>query len=217
MSVNKLSRGKTSKARQHILVAASRLFREKGFLGTTLDDIASQGGLSKAAIYNYFPTKQYLLYEILCSVAQQMVDQGRLILQTSDSPIDCIQSLVKLQVQMEAGVRVPGGGVGAFERRNLPLKLRKSYISLRDQYEHIFRCGLQQAMSAGQIRQCDVELTSRLILGLINFIPHWFKPTGPLSPDDIANEIWELISYGLACRETTKLSSQNVVEEGLSL
>ncbi|MDO4745166.1 MAG: TetR/AcrR family transcriptional regulator [Bacillota bacterium] len=49
------------KCRQDILKASRRLFKEKGYDDTMIDDVADKAGISKATLYNYFPNKESLL------------------------------------------------------------------------------------------------------------------------------------------------------------
>ena len=55
-------RAKRDRRRKEILHAALRAFREKGYHGTTLDDIAERFGVGKTALYHYFPDKEAILY-----------------------------------------------------------------------------------------------------------------------------------------------------------
>lgn len=49
------------KCRQDILKASRRLFKEKGYENTMIDDVADKAEISKATLYNYFPNKESLL------------------------------------------------------------------------------------------------------------------------------------------------------------
>jgi hypothetical protein len=85
------------------------------------------------------------------------------------------------------------GGISAFEQKNLPPKLRKSYVPLRDEYEQIYRGMVQEAMSAGQIGQGDVQVQTRLLLGALNSVNRWFKQSGPLSIEEVGDEVCRLV------------------------
>lgn len=199
MCMNISSRKQKAQAelKNDILVAASQLFREKGFLAVSVSDVASQVGISKSNIYNYFRNKNYLLYEVLSIAAQDLIAKAHHILASSASPKDKLEGLVKLQMQIVTDKDRGFGGISVFERRSLPVNLRKRYDLLRDKYEQLFRSVLEEAVAAGQIRQCDTKLMSLFILGLINSIPHWYKQTGPLSAEDVTNEIWKLLTCGI--------------------
>lgn len=193
--------------------AAARLFRDKGFLNTTLGDIAYQIGISKANIYNYFPNKKYLLYEVLSSFANNAVERARLIIsKSSKSPKDKMYDLVRLHVEIETCEGSVLGGIAVFERRNLPIELLQKYDTIRREFEHILVDILEEAATARQIRQCNTKLMARLILGMINSVPHWFKNTGPLSPDALTNEIWKFITVGMVCEGELEVEGKKLPE-----
>ncbi len=186
--------------RQEILKASADLFRANGFLGVSMGDVASRVSISKANIYTYFRNKQHLLYEVLCAASEHTINEARLIMESSASPENKLKDLVWLQARSETSSGdFQLSGIHVFERRNLPPALRKKYDCIRDQYEQIFREALKGAISTGYFKECDVSLTARLILGLINYVPYWFRRDGPLSAEDVAAQIWELITHGLLC------------------
>lgn len=85
------------------------------------------------------------------------------------------------------------GGISAFELKNLSPKLRKSYIPLRDEFERIYREAVQETMSAGKMRQGDVQVHPSLILGMVNSVNRWFKPNSHLSIEEVGDEFCKLI------------------------
>ena len=195
--------------RQDILNTAARLFREKGFLTTTLDDVATQLTISKANIYNYFRNKKYLLYEVLLIAAKKSIKKAILILTSSASPKDKLKDIIRMHVKIETDMNALVGGIAVFERRNLPVKLIRKYNAVRREYEQIFLDVFEEAINAGQIKQCNTRLMAQFILGMINSIPHWFKNTGPLSPDDVANELLGLIECGIVCKGELDAEDKN--------
>ena len=71
MQIKLIDQGKNQRSirqRKKILNAAGRLFWQKGFKATTLDDIARAGRINKATIYYYFKNKAFLLFEIVCGI-----------------------------------------------------------------------------------------------------------------------------------------------------
>lgn len=67
---------KKRETRQRIVQAATRLFSERGFDGPTVDDIAAAADVAKGTIYNYFDSKEAILFEFLVEVEQRV--QGEL-------------------------------------------------------------------------------------------------------------------------------------------
>jgi TetR/AcrR family transcriptional regulator, cholesterol catabolism regulator len=187
---------KSPQQRRTILRAAARLFRDRSFLATTIDDIALQAKVNKATIYYYFRSKSYLLYEILTEALSTLNEGARTAFTSSPSWKEKIRAIVRVHVEMEVE-RTSLGGIAIFERKNLPTSLRKAYDNQRANYEQVWREILQEGIKAGEIRPEDMHLTVRLILGLINSVALWFKQKGSLSPEKIASEISEFIIRGI--------------------
>lgn len=184
-------RRKSNDRKGEILGAASWLFRNKGFLRTSLNDIALRVGINKATIFYYFPNKDYLLYEVLCESLRVGIKEIQLIM-LSSPPEERLKNVIKGHLKFN--LRDSGfGGISAFEQKNLSPKLRKSYVPLRDEYEGLIRETVQEAMSAGQTKQGDVRVQTRILLGALNSINRWYKQDGPLSIEEVGDEICNLI------------------------
>ena len=187
-------RGKSADKKGEILRAASWLFRNKGFLRTSLNDIASRVGINKATIFYYFHNKDYLLYEVLCESLRLGIKEIQISM-LSSSPEERLKNVITGHLRFN--IRDSGfGGISAFEQKNLSLKLRKSYIPMRDEYEGLIRETVREAMVAGQIKQGDVRVQTRILLGALNSVNRWFKQDGRLSIEDVADAICKLISCG---------------------
>ena len=183
---------KSTDRRSEILRAASWLFRNKGFLRTSLNDIASRVGINKATIFYYFHNKDYLLYEVLCESLRLGIKEVQISMLPS-SPEERLKNVITSHLRFNT--RDSGfGGISAFEQKNLPPKLRKSYIPLRDEYERLIRETVREAMAAGQIKQGDVRVQTRILLGALNSVNRWFKQGGSLSIEEVGDEICKLIS-----------------------
>jgi Transcriptional regulator len=177
--------------RNDILDAASRLFKNKGFLRTSVDEVAHRAGINKATIFYYFPSKEHLLYEVLCEAMRRGIKEMQSIT-SSSSPQEKLENVIKGHLKFNLHDD-NFGGISAFEQKNLSPKLRKSYVPLRDEYEGLIREAVQDAMSTGQIKQGDVEVQTRLILGVLNSVNRWFKQSGTLSIGEVGDEMCQLI------------------------
>ena len=128
--------------KKKIINVAGRLFWQKGYQETTIDDIAKAGKINKATIYYYFKSKAILLFEIVCGVMQEILELARPIENSSMTPEEKLKALILQHVKWELSLKWPS--IGLTERRNLPPKLLKDYLGLRDEYEAIFRRSMQE-------------------------------------------------------------------------
>src|SRR5260370_12368713 len=67
----------TDDARERILAAAERCIERHGIRKTTMDDIASEVGLSRPNVYRYFADRDDLLIELITRHARTLLDRTR--------------------------------------------------------------------------------------------------------------------------------------------
>ncbi|HLX77321.1 MAG TPA: TetR/AcrR family transcriptional regulator [Acidimicrobiales bacterium] len=84
--------------RDQILEVAARLFVERGFRGTSIDDLGAAVGVSGPAIYRYFPSKEAVLAALLIGVSKDLVKGARSLLDR-ETPTDTLRGLVAFHVR----------------------------------------------------------------------------------------------------------------------
>ena len=181
------------------MFAAAKLFRKKSFLGTTIDDIASRLKINNAMIFYYFDSKIKLLYEIMSTAFGERMKEAELIVSQNTSAIEKLEFLVKTHVRAVTDT-ASLTGVSQFELKNLPSKLGKKYIAKRDTYERVYVNILRESADLGYSAKTDPAMMARFILGVLNSLAIWFNPTGPLSSEEVGQQVWEFIASGIGVR-----------------
>ena len=189
-----------TKQRQKILSAAARLFCRNGYLGTSIDDIAKSAKVNKASIYYYYKNKASLLFEVVTTHLQGMIDMAMQIVHANLEPRVRLEALVSGHIRWQA-THLETAGIGHVERKNLPIKLRQNYIDLRDEYEGIFRKTIEDGVSRGEFSASDAKLATLLTLGLTASVNQWYQPKGRLSADEIAAKACTFVSKALRSGE----------------
>jgi AcrR family transcriptional regulator len=184
--------------KKKIINVAGRLFWQKGYQGTTIDDIAKAGKMNKATIYYYFKSKAILLFEIVCGVMREVLELAQPIESSSMTPEEKLKALILQHVRWELSLKWPS--IGLTERRNLPPKLLKEYLDLRDEYEAIFRKVMQERVREMESHEDNLKLYSLFTLGLLNSFFHWYRPAGELSLEEIAEEAYKFIHRAISPR-----------------
>jgi len=181
--------------RDELLSVAARLFCEKGYLSTTMDDIAGELNVTKPALYYYIKTKHELLYEICESAIRELMEGVRAIDASPQSAVDELRALVNWHVNMfsRSGdiINVYLADEGALE----PEK-REHIRSLSREYEAIYRRIIQQAVDEGAFRDVNVPMTVRAIAGMCNWLASWYRVDGQMSADRIADIFLDIIIRG---------------------
>ena len=169
--------------RQEVLREAAAFFNFKGYHATSLTEIATKLGVTKAALYHYFPNKNSLLaacFEQAMEIAFASLDRGRkqggngrerLVLTISGYVSQLIDELNCCVVLMEEQALEPAD--------------RVKLVRQRDRFERGLRALVKEGIEDGSVVPCDPKLTIFVILGAMNWVAKWFKPSGPWKPEQI--------------------------------
>jgi AcrR family transcriptional regulator len=109
--------------RDEILAAAVKLFHERGYHATGVDDIGAEAGISGPAIYRHFRGKEEILEILLLEAAQSSLDEARRIVEEAPTPRRALEGLVRLYVEVIAA-NPALAFVGMYERRTLSAATR---------------------------------------------------------------------------------------------
>src|SRR5512135_2399182 len=182
--------------RDDILDAAAQIFRQKGFHGTSMADIAGSLNLQKASLYHHVSSKQELLVELL---ERALATLGEEISKVSSEPLPADQKLrLMIRAYLQALAEYPDlSAVLLFEHRSLDRKTHARHVPHRDRFEGLWREVINEG-KRGKIFDCpDTGLAVRALMGTMNWTLTWYRPNGPLSITRIADEYADLFLNGL--------------------
>lgn len=182
---------------EQILRTAARLFREQGFAGTGLRQIATEAGLLLGSVHYRFPTKESLLVALMeRAVAATMETVRAAVAQTRD-PVD------RIRAGLGAHLRALLSGDDAiyvllYDWRVLSGDARDAVIRLRDRYEAFWDGIIYEAAGAGRLRPgLDLRLLRLFGFGAINWVATWYRPDGAMTAEDVANEFFATMALGV--------------------
>jgi AcrR family transcriptional regulator len=182
---------------QEIITVAARLFKEKGYRATTLEDIAAAVGMLKGSLYYYIRSKEELLYLVVRDPIRQAYKALEEIV-TSEAP-------VKVKIAQAIGNHMtvfhqhyPHIAVYLHDYHHLMQQLEKNTIETPRHYQQLWATLLEQGVATGEVRSdLDIKVTGYAILGMCNWIYRWYNPQGTLSAEEIAGIFTTLVLEGL--------------------
>ena len=183
-------------SREAILDAAAQVIRQKGYHAASMADIADAVQLQKASLYHHFSSKQDILLELL-DKALDMVIEGTAGVLSENLPADQkLKQAVRLYLRTlnEQGDLVP---VLLLEHRSLGPEYHSRHIPHRDRFEQLWRDILQEGVDSGLFTIEDIPLTTRGLMGMMNWTITWYRPTGPQAIEEIADHFTNLFMNGL--------------------
>jgi AcrR family transcriptional regulator len=188
--------------REDIIRAAARIFREYGFHGTTVQQIADAVGLQKGSLYHHIASKEELLHEVMMAGLTQLGERLEAVTSSSLPPPEKLRQLIETHIRY-AAENLDIATVVLFEHRAMlgfP-KLRDEYVSRRDFFESQFRTAIQEGVDSGDFVPVDVPIVAQALLGAHNWLVMWYRPGGRLSAQEIASIIADAFLRGLLAQK----------------
>jgi TetR/AcrR family transcriptional regulator, cholesterol catabolism regulator len=195
--------------RAEVRATAARLFREYGYRVATMDLIAGQVGLNKGTLYYYYPGKSAILYELLSDQLDATLTMLSRV-PSGGSAAERLRIFVRQQVGRVAGT--PDELVLFFQElplidKNLP---PEQVASLRRRVEEYraFSVGLlADGVAAGEFRALDASMIHYSIVGILAYIPIWFRAGAGRTSASLADELAEFVLSGVSPHATEGLSA----------
>ena len=198
---------KSERTRQRILDAAARTFRNKGFTGTTLNDIAEAAALRAGSIYYHFDSKERLLEEVLDIGIARVAAAVREVIEAlppETSPTERIRHGIGVHIR---SLLYHGEYTSAAFRIfwQAPPDSRARVLSRRRDYADYWRELLHAARAAGEIDPArDLSLVRMFLFGALNWSVEWYDPEkGPI--DAFAREAAETFLHGILVPESSEV------------
>lgn len=182
--------------RNRILSVSGSLFWEKGYLGTSVNEIAKAARVNKATIYYYFKNKAQILYDISIRSAEGLKELLEPVFDSDLPPEKKLQELTTITARWAIS-NIGVSAIGQVEKRNLPPKLSRDYAKRRDDIERLFRQVTSEIIAQGKPESADCKLTTFFILGLVNSIVNWYKTGGEISAEQVISEVLAFISRAM--------------------
>ena len=187
--------------KDEILEAAAQIFSQKGYHGTSMQDIALAVDLQKASLYHHVPSKQEILFELLSQGLEILTDR---VIEAIQEPVPADEKLRKAMCAYLSTLTEYQdlAAVLILEHRSLEPEYQKRHIPQRDRFEEIWRDLILEGKQAG-IFSCEhPSLSARAVLGVLNWTVTWFKSEGPMSAEHIADQFSQLFLIGLIDRDS---------------
>ena len=183
--------------RDQIQAAAEQLFREKGYLATSMRDLADEMNMKGGgSLYAHIKGKEELLWEIALEAVRTFFAALEPVLAQDVPPAE------KLRAAIIAHVLVITSHLGATavyfdEWRHLSDARRAEFQEHRDRYEGLFQQLIHGGVASGVLQVRDERLATMFVLGSLNDIRRWYKPEGRLSAQRLAESMADLALNGL--------------------
>ncbi len=193
--------------REAILQTAAQLFLEKGYGRTLMNDVADRLNITKPALYHYFSNKEEILLEcyrwgtgLILNKLGQIADQGGTGLEKVEAFVYEYANLMTVDF---------GRCVMRLDEADLSPKARAEVRACKRNIDWRLRTFIQEGIEDGSITPCDPRMAAFSTAGAVNWICMWYRPDGPLAPEEIARQFARMLTHGLSARRKREAMEPN--------
>lgn len=189
-----------SATRLRILDAAARLFRERGYGGTSQRDIAAACGMQAGSLYYHFASKEDVLAEVLELGIERPMEALKAALDELDESASPKERLhVAVRTHLHA-LFTQGDYTSAHFRimHVAPMEVQSRSVAVRDEYETMWMTLLKDLKKAGELRgDVDLRIVRLFLIGGVNMTLDWYRE-GEYTLDQLADQYVDFMMNGIA-------------------
>jgi TetR/AcrR family transcriptional regulator, cholesterol catabolism regulator len=186
-------RARYDRRQAEVIATAARLFAERGYQATSMQDLTEATGLAAGGLYHYIGSKERLLIRICDELLEPLLERARAIVATDAPATDHLRELLRAWLSHVATHRDRPVFFAqerhAIEREPQWRKVRRQ----RKAFEKILDDVLARGEQDGTMTFADRGLTLLALLGMVNHAATWLRPRGRLSPEQIADGYCDLL------------------------
>ncbi len=177
--------------RDRIVQEAVKLFYERGFTGTTLDDIAAELGVTKPFIYTHFRSKVELLAALCQPTIEMSLEAVANAAESTGTPTERLRramgDFARVVLQRQANI-----AIFFREEKNLSPEALAEINTLRRKFDRVLSGLLREGVSAGEFNIPDISVAALALGGMISWAYTWHRPEGRLALDDVCAALADL-------------------------
>lgn len=180
--------------------AAIELLARKGYRAMNLRDLSSNAGMQAGSLYNYFSSKQELLYRLICETMEEILRDIDTALAPLSDPVEQAERFIEVMVRWHTQRR-DECYIGHMELRSLPKEQYHTYVALRSRFEHVFSDIIKAGCKRGVFSVPDERIATIAILQSLISICNWYRPDGRLSVERLIKIYTQMILAQLHVRD----------------
>lgn len=183
--MSSLKEKKIAKKKEEILRSAAEVFIEKGYHGTTMEEIAARLLMTKGSMYYYFKNKDDLLFHCYQMIMDQSIKH---LEEITNSPITATEMLDQA---IRAHIKLATSDKAIFMVMDKPNQHFKDeylqhILDTRTLYAQYFDKILSLGIEKKEFAPVEIKMVRMIILGALNWIQEWYNPKGEKNPEQLA-------------------------------
>lgn len=183
--------------RDEVVDIAARLFAERGYHPTTIDDLVEATGLTRGGLYHYISGKHDLLSQIHRRFIDPLLEQAEKIAAAGDPPEETLRQLAEA---LMTDIATYTDQVTVFLHEWRIIQEDPAWGDIRQsrkKFEGVIEQVLRRGIREGVFEVADVRLTVLAFLGMINYSYQWYSSSGRVSPTRLARTFMDIFIDGI--------------------
>ncbi|WP_026117703.1 TetR/AcrR family transcriptional regulator [Nocardiopsis alkaliphila] len=186
---------------ERLLDAATRLFAERGFEGTSVQQVVTAAGVTKGAMYHYFGSKDDLLYEVYARVLR-MQTEHLVEISSRDASVSERVHAAAADVIVTTVANLDDSTIFFRSMHQLAPEKQLSVRAERRKYHELFRSMIEQGQREGVFRDdVPADLIVDYYFGSVHHLSTWYRHEGALTGKDVGRYFADLLLAGLRPQE----------------
>jgi AcrR family transcriptional regulator len=182
---------------KEIIAAAAKLFKEKGYHATTIQDVADEVGMLKGSLYYHIKSKEELLYLVTKEPIRELIERQKKLMESDLSPQQKIVEFIRSHLKA-FDANYPHMFVFLQERASLAKPVQAEVAGNDFRYGALLEAILRQGVDGGHFqRELDLKMMAFSILGMCNWMFKWYSKGGRLTIGEIAHNMAEIVLNGI--------------------
>jgi AcrR family transcriptional regulator len=177
--------------REAVLLAAARLFAERGLERATMQDLVAATGLAAGGLYHYIGSKEQLARDLCDALVEPLLERARVLIAEHDDPHERLRALVAMWT---AHVVQHKDHMLVFDQVRHVAETDPAWRGVRDTRKAFERL-VEDALGAVDLPDgAEPRVALAALLGMVNSTAQWYRPRGRLSPAEIADGYVALVT-----------------------
>lgn len=185
-----------SDMKDRIRQAAINRFYQKGYFAASMSEIATATGIRKSSIYHHYTNKEDILADIFMSTMDDLHTSLEQSLKSVEGAKEKLRAAIDCHIRFHIE-RQKEAIIADSELRGLTAANYRAIIQKRDDYELKFQALIQEGVDQGVLKPQDIKVLSYAIITMCTAVCAWFKASGRLSGDEVAQIYTDFIFEGL--------------------
>ena len=180
-----------------IMETAARLICERGYEGTSMQEIAAACRMTKAGLYHHVQNKEQLLFDIMSYGMDAFEGQVLEKVRELPDPIERLRECMRLNIELVTCGFSKEVIIILHEHATLTGEARAFIDGRKKRYVRFLEDSFSEAVRVGRARPVQPTVAAFAFLGMVLWIYKWFQPDGRLTAEQVSNEMVELLFTGL--------------------